>query len=402
MKVSFFSKNRQQLNQLLDGGLLVLSGYNSMQRSNDAAFHFEQEANFWYLTGIEEPDWWLIVDGTRNKSWLVAPDVDEVHQTFDGSLSFEDAKKISGVDSVISRNDALTLLREQAKKHSIVHTLGEHLHKEHFNFIENPSQKKMSALLERTFNAAQDCRKELTQLRAIKQPEEIVAIKKAIRLTINAFEVVKKKLPNLHFEYELEAEFGYYFKRHGVDHAYDPIVASGKNACTLHYNKNSAALKKQTLVLMDVGAKCDGYAADISRTFSTGVPTKRQTEVYAGLESAHRQIIKLIFPEQSVVHYFAEVDRIMKQTLLELGLLDGLDDNEAYRRYFPHSVSHGLGVDVHDSLGAPEFFQVGMVLTVEPGIYIPEEGIGIRIEDDILVTGKGNTNLSGSLSTGLV
>lgn len=402
MNTRFFIHNREQLSRSLDGGFLVISAHLLMQRGNDAAFYFEQEANFWYLTGIEEPDWWLIVDGMRNKSWLVSPDVDEAHQIFEGSLSFDDAKKISGVDSVISRSEALTLLREQAKKHSVVYTLGEHPHKEHFNFTENPSQKKMFILLERTFNAVQDCRKELTQLRAIKQPEEIVVMRKAIRLTMEAFTLVKQKLPNLRFEHEVEAEFDYHFKKNGLTHAYDPIVASGKNACTLHYNKNNMILKKQTLLLMDVGAKCGGYAADISRTFSLGVPTKRQVEVHAALERAHRQIIKLIFPEQNVAHYFAEVDRIMKRTLLELNLLKTLDDNETYRRYFPHSVSHGLGIDVHDSLGAPDFFQVGMVLTVEPGIYIPEEGIGIRIEDDILVTTKGNTNLSGSLSTGLV
>lgn len=401
MKTSFFSNNRQQLNQLLDGGFLVISAYHLMQWSNDAAFRFAQESNFWYLSGIEEPDWWLVIDGTRNKSWLVSPEIDVVHQTFEGSLSHENAKKISGVDAVISRDEAMTLFREQAKKHSVVYTIGEHPHKEHFNFIENSSQKKMWALLERTFNAVQDCRKELAQLRSIKQPEEIVAIKKAIHLTTDAFTIVKQKLPELKYEYEVEAEFDYYFKKNGASHAYNPIVASGKNACTLHYEKNNTPLKKNSMLLMDVGARYGGYCADITRTFIVGTATKRQVQVYDALETAHNAIIKLLRPDVSVVDYSSSVDDIMKQTLLELDLITQLDDDSGYRRYFPHAISHGLGVDVHDSLGAPDVFKEGMVLTVEPGIYIPEEGIGIRIEDDILITAKGHTNLSGSLSTGL-
>mgnify|MGYP001792119557 FL=1 len=194
MKPRFFRANCTKIVEKLDGGLLIVSGYHLVQRTNDMAYRFAQEANFWYLSGIEEPDWWLIVDGTRNKSWLVSSDIDEVHQTFEGSLSHETAKKISGVDAVISRDEAMTLFREQAKKHSVVYTIGEHPHKDHFNFIENSSQKKMWALLERTFNAVQDCRKELAQLRAIKQPEEIVENNKEIRTPTDEFTIVKQKI----------------------------------------------------------------------------------------------------------------------------------------------------------------------------------------------------------------
>jgi len=380
----------------------VLTAYVAMQRGNDAAFAFEQEANFWYLCGIDSPDWWLIVDGTRGKSWLVAPDVDGVHQTFEGSLPHDEALKISGANDVISHDDALKLLRELAKKHSVAYTLGEHPHREHFNFVENPAQKKLSNVLERMFSSVQDCRKDMAQLRAIKQPEEIVAMKKAIRLTCDTFDIVKQKLPTLHYEYEVEAEFDYHFKKHGSHHGYDPIVAGGKNACTLHYMKNNATLKKGSLLLLDIGAIYGGYCADISRTFAIGQPTKRQLEVYASVERAHKEIITLLRPGLLIAEYSQKVDDIMKRALIDIGLLKQLDDDSTYRRYFPHAISHGLGVDVHDSLGSPRFFEPGMVLTVEPGIYIPDEAIGVRIEDDILITADGNENLSTGLSTGLV
>lgn len=380
---------------------MVISAHHLMQRSNDAAFQFEQEANFWYLTGIEEPGWGLIIDGSANRSWLVAPDIDEIHRTFDGGLTNDEARKISGIDTVVSHAESEVLLRGLAKKHSIVYTLGEHPQNNHFNFVENPAQKKLWVVLERIFNSVQDCRLQLAQLRAIKQPEEIAAIKKAIKLTCQAFELVKERLPELKNEYEVEAEFDYYFKKQGMSHAYDSIVAGGKNACTLHYNKNVAKLKKNSLLLMDVGARAHGYAADITRTYAIGLPTQRQVAVHAAVEAAHYDIIKLFKPGLATAAYHGYVDEIMKKAMIGLGLMRGMDDDDNYRHYFPHAVSHGLGIDVHDSLGQATNFAPGMVLTVEPGIYIPEENIGVRIEDDILITSTGHENLSRRLSTGL-
>jgi Xaa-Pro aminopeptidase len=400
MKSDFFVHNRKRFIESIGGGVAVLTAYTATQRSNDMSFRFEQEANFWYLTGVEAADWWVIIDGIRGKSWLVAPDVEEIHKIFDGETTHDDMQKRSGADGVLSRDDGEKLLQDLAKKHSVVRTLNTHPQGERFGFVENPAQKWLSTNLERLFNAVHDCRRELARLRAIKQPEEITAIKKAIRLTTQAFEHVGPKLSNLAYEYEVEAEFDYYFAKQGAKHAYDAIVAGGKNACTLHYVANNARLKRPGLLLLDIGARVDGYAADISRTFAIGQATHRQQEVHQAVQSAHKAIVSLLKPGLSVKDYADSVDTIMKEALLDLRLLTSKND-EAFRNYFPHSVSHGLGIDVHDSLGGPEEFKPGMVLTVEPGIYIPKEGIGVRIEDDILITDKGHTNLSGSLSTEL-
>jgi Xaa-Pro aminopeptidase len=398
----FFASNRDQLTTKLKGGIVVLTAYTEMQRSNDTAFAFEQEANFWWLTGIEVADWWLIIDGTRHKSWLVAPTLSKSHEIFDGSLSPEKAKKISGVDEVIARDDAKSLLRDLAKKHSVVHTLGEQPYAEYLDFSLNPAGRKLHEMMERTFNSVQDCRKDLAKLRAIKQPEEVAHMKKVINLTIAAFEEVKAGLDAMSYEYEVEAEFSYLFRRKGAKgHAYDPIVASGKNACTLHYGSNSDKMKKRELLLLDIGARHEGCAADITRTYALGEPTKRQRDVHAAVQRAQAEIIKLLRPELSVEEYQRDVDRIMTEALMSLGLMKNADDEAGFRKYFPHAISHGLGIDVHESLGAPRSFQSGMLLTVEPGIYIPEEGIGVRIEDDILITDKGRTNLSARLSTDL-
>ena len=398
----FYSNNRQQLAKVLNGSVVVLSAYAQMQRGNDMAFGFEQEANFWWLTGIEAPDWWLIIDGTRGKSWLVAPQISDVHLIFDGSLSAEEAKRISGVDAVIVRDEAMHILRDLAKKHSVAYTLGEQPHAEHFDFTLNPAIKTMRDMVDRTFKAVQDCRKDLAKLRAIKQPEEIVAMKKAIALTIAGFQSVKSRLPAMNYEYEIEAELTHYFRRSGArGHAYDPIVAGGKNACTLHYVANQDRLKKNQLVLLDIGARVEGYAADITRTYAVAEPTARQRQVHGAVQTAHQRIVQLIEPQLTIEAYQRGVDIIMTEALLELGLMNNSDDTKNYHKYFPHAISHGLGVDVHDSLGGPAALQPGMVLTIEPGIYIPEESIGVRIEDDILVTEGGHTNLSARLSTDL-
>ena len=399
MNSIFFGNNRVKIKKEVSGGLIVLSAYQRQQRGNDTAFYFEQESNFWYVTGIEEPDWLVVLDGLSGEEWLIAPDIEEIHRIFDGSLSNEQASEISGIKKVMTHDEGMQLLRRLAKKHSVVQTLDQPSWSDHFNFTLNPALKQTRQLLERTFNSVVDCRKDLAKIRAIKQPEEITAIQKAIDLTAEVFTHVKVNLVNMKYEYEIEAEFDYLYKKNGSLHAYDPIIAGGANASTLHYVKNNDRLKKTDLLLLDVGAKVNGYCADISRTYSiSGQLSKRKQSIHKAVVDAQVEIINLIKPGYSLQEYQLASDTIMKHALLSLDLIKDAND-ENYRKYFPHAISHGLGIDVHDSLGAPRVFEPGMVLTVEPGIYIPEEGIGVRIEDDILVTESGNKNLSGKLST---
>lgn len=390
------------LGERLKGGVVVLTAYASLQQQNDTAHQFQQEANFWYLTGIEHPNWLVIIDGSTGEEWLIKPKIDGVHEVFDGSLSAEEAFGISGIKKVLTHDEGTMLLRKLAKKHSVVYTVDNPPHSDYFNFWLNPAISANKKMLERTFNSVVDCQKNIAKLRAIKQPEEIKAIQSAINLTMEGFELVKDRLDSVKYEYELEAEFSYHFKRSGGwNHAYDPIIAVSKNACTLHYIENNSKLPARQLVLMDVGARVNGYAADITRTYVKGTPTKRQREVHLAVEAAHHDIIALLEPELPVEEYMRSVDNRMKQALKDIGLLKNENDEDAYRKYFPHAISHGLGIDVHDSLGGTRYFEPGMVLTVEPGIYIPEEGIGVRIEDDILITKNGHQNLSAKLSTAL-
>lgn len=395
------SRNRrdrmQRFADALQGGLVVLSGYKQMQLAGDMAASFLQEGNMWWLTGIEEPGWKVIIDGTRKKMTLVQPHRTTAQKLFEGGMSVDDARAISGADDVIDENDFEQTLRQLRRSHPLVYTV---VDGREYGFVVNPAQQETKAVLDRMFETVTDCGDTLAALRAIKTDDEIACMKKAAKLTCTAFADVRAKFEAYRYEYEIEADFSAGFRRHNARHAYDPIVASSSNAVTLHYGANNCRLPKRGLVLIDIGARVGGYAADVTRTYGIN-PTNRQRQIHSLVESAQKKIIQLIKPGVEVRDYLLQVDEIMKDTLESAGLLSDRSDEKAYRRYFPHAISHGLGVDVHDSLGKPKTLQPGMVITVEPGIYIEEEGIGVRIEDDILVTAKSHINLTGSLSTSL-
>jgi Xaa-Pro aminopeptidase len=403
LDASFFEANRARAMEKLQGGLLVVAGYTGMQRGNDAEFRFEQEASFWYLTGIEFPDWWLIMDAKRGKSWLVGPEIDEMHRLFQESLLDDDAKKTSGITDILSRDQAMSMLRTASKSHQLVYTVDLPSYHSHFGFTLNPAVHEMREMLKRTFSTVRDFRPELTKLRAIKQPIELEMMQTAIDLTITTFQSVKKKMLSYKYEYEIEADLSYAFRATGASgHAFDPIIASGGNATVAHYFTNNSPLKKSTLVMMDIGVRYNGYCSDITRTLAIGKPTKRQIAVHGAVQSAQRQIIELLKPGLLIEDYQKQSDVIVKQEMLKLKLMESMDDDKAYRRHFPYALSHGLGVDVHDALGRPKAFEPGMVLTVEPGIHIAGEKIGVRIEDDILITETGHRNMSAKLSTDLL
>ena len=393
-----FVKNRHRFVETLSQDVAIFSAHTLMQKSGDLAYGFAQESNFWWLTGIEEPDWKLIINAKKQHTTLVAPDIDETHRIFDGGLSYSEAKRISGVDSVVSYAEGQSLIANLAEQNISVSTLGKDLREKYYNFSLNPAPIKLFRDVKKQFQSVTDCRLQLTKLRAIKQPHEIEAIRSAIKITSDAFSYIQENINKYKYEHEIEAEFSHAFKRRSASYAYDPIIAGNERAVTLHYTKNNQLLS-DGLVLIDVGAKVDGYSADITRTLSYGTTSFRQRQVHQAVVWAHHKIIDLLEPGLSVEEYHEKVDDIMKTALVELGLLKKPKD---YRTYFPHAISHGLGVDVHDALGGPTNFKEGMVLTVEPGIYIPEEGLGVRIEDDILITKTGTENLSSSLAINLV
>lgn len=394
----FFLGNRRILGKRLSGGLVVMTAYDLMQATADQAQSFVQEANFWYLSGIEDARWKIIYDGQRDHTWLVRPSISEIERIFDGEANEGTLRELAGADEIIGAEEFEAKLRDLAKKHNLVHTAMPQMMNE--SMVHNPAQKNLVDQLKRIFPNVQDCARELALLRSIKQPIEVTMLERAARLSANAFEMAHDLIASCKYEYELEAIFTAEFRRHGAYHAYAPIVAAGARATTLHYIDNNQPIGVRSLVLIDIGARVSGYVADISRTYARGEVSKRRQAVHRSVVEAQSQIIKLLKPGLSIRDYQRSVDAIMFEACQSLGLSAG-NEQETVRRYMPHAVGHGLGIDVHDSLGRVEEFYPGVVLTVEPGIYIPEESIGVRIEDDILITDRSQRNLTGSLSTDL-
>jgi Xaa-Pro aminopeptidase len=393
----FHTNNRKRLFAKAKGELIILTAYDSVQQSGDMAAPFLQESSFWWVTGIKQPGWKVVLDTARGETTLVRPHRSDVDVIFNGESNDDEIRAISGIHHIISQREFEGYLRQLHRHHTIAYTLTQ---KEDHEFVLNPAKAMLVAVLKRIFDSVQYSDALFAELKAIKQPDELARMRSAMKLTCDTFSAVQSQLASFKTEAEIEAEFIYAFHNAGAHHAYEPIVASGSHACTLHYIENSGKLRAREMVLIDIGARVDGYSADVTRTYCRN-PTKRQIEVHAAVVEAEQAIINLIAPGLPITDYLKQVDEIMKHALQKIGLLKDLNDTETYRKYFPHAVSHGLGVDTHDSLGRPRYLEPGMVLTVEPGIYIPEESIGVRIEDDILVTKTGYENMTGQLSTAL-
>ncbi len=240
----------------------------------------------------------------------------------------------------------------------------------------------------------------LARMRMTKQPAELAAIQAAIDITLASLKDAFRpaKLKKYAYEYELEAEIGYGFRRRGAaGHAFAPIVAGGARACTLHNVANEAPLSADELVVADVGAEVEHYAADITRTVSLSTPSRRQQTVHAAVLETQQYAMSMLKPGILLVNYEHDVEHFLGEKLRELGLIKTISHDNV-RTFCPHATSHFLGLNVHDIGDYERPLEAGVVLTVEPGIYIPGEAIGIRIEDDILITETGHKNLSRKLS----
>lgn len=403
----FFAANRARLRGLPDGpaadNLTVLTANGLLQRNADTTYKYRQDSSFWYLTGISEPDIILVMDG--DEEYLILPGRDAVREAFDGAVTAEMLTARSGIATVLDEAAGWQKLGERVKKAKRLATLeAAPAYVERHGLYTNPVRARLAGRLRdcnQDFELL-DLREQLARLRAIKQPAELQAIRQAIEVTAAGLDFVTsaERLQAYAHEYEIEADLTREFRRRGYGHAFDPIIAAGARACQLHYLANDGPLAAGQLLIFDVGAEVNTYAADISRTVAIGQPTKRQQQVFEAVCEVQDFALSLLKPGTISADYEKDIEAIMGEKLRELGLIKTVD-REAVRKYYPHATSHFLGLDVHDVGDYRQPLEAGMVLTCEPGIYIPEEGIGVRIEDDILITAGGHEVLSRQLPRAL-
>jgi Xaa-Pro aminopeptidase len=400
MKADFFTGNRAAFfKQLPADSFVALAGFTSMQGANDQAAPFEQEGNFWYLTGIEEADWRLLIDVDSGEEWLVSPKRSFSRQAFDGAVTPEQATARSGVKHIVDTREGAEILKRLLAAKKQAHTVTP-LSLRRYGLVPNPAPRRFIAQLKGV--EVVDQRLALARMRAIKQPVEFVAMQDAIDVTIDGLQAVLPQLHTLHHEYEAEAVLTGEFRRRGYTHGFEPIVAAGPNTCVLHHPLPKDPFVQNDWLLMDVGARRDRYMADITRTFPIGEPTARHLQVYESVVRMHAYTFGLLKAGVDAKEYFKKAYTYVGEELQQLGLIKTVKlDATSVFKYMPHAIGHGLGVDTHDPLGRPEKLLEDMVLTVEVGVYIPEEGIGVRLEDDVRVTKDGAINMSKRLPIAL-
>ncbi|MED0964555.1 aminopeptidase P family protein [Bacillus paramycoides] len=398
MKSTFFAQNRERLKKTLpDESITILFAGQAPHMSADAHYKFVPNRNFYYLTGIDEPNviFMLKKFGDSVEETLFIEKSDPVLEKWVGkTVSKEEAEKLSGIKKVVyiesfEKIMSNTLFTENVKYVNLDLELREWKGTETktLAFAKHVREQYPHITIGNVYP-------NICELRVFKTEEEIEIIKEAIAVTKEGIYNVLKHAKADMMEYELEAHFDFTLKSSGIKHhAFNTILASGKNATVLHYEDNDAKVGQSDLVLLDLGAQKDYYNADISYTFpASGTFSSRQKQIYNIVLKALKETTELIKPGLKFAALNEHTKKVLAEECKAIGLIQ---EDEELTKYYYHGVSHFLGLDTHDvGTYKDRVLEEGMVITIEPGLYIEEESIGIRIEDDILVTKDGYENLS--------
>ncbi|UCD91088.1 MAG: aminopeptidase P N-terminal domain-containing protein [Desulfobacterales bacterium] len=408
---NLFIQNRQRLaEKLKPKSLAVLNANDIMPTSADGTRSFIQNTDIFYLSGIDQEESILVIfpdaREDKNKEVLFVRETNEELVTWQGSkYSKEEATAISGIQTIHWTKEFERVFKNLVfEAERLYLNTNEHLRAE---IVVETRDARFIKWCIATYPLHKYDRLApiMHDLRAVKSSIEIELIKQACSITEKAFRRALRFIKPGVWEFEIEAEIYHEFLSHrSRGSAFAPIIASGPNTCILHYVKNNRKCKDGDLLLMDFGAEYANYASDLTRTVPVnGKFTPRQKAVYHAVLRVQQALIKMLRPGNTLEEYHKEVGHIMEDELIGLGLLDAKDvknqnpEEPLYKTYFMHGASHHLGLDVHDYGNKYRKFEQGMVFTCEPGIYIKKESIGIRLENDILLTNDGPVDLTENI-----
>jgi Xaa-Pro aminopeptidase len=404
---NIFIQNRNRFVKAMKPKSIAIFNSNDELPANGDQLHpFVQNSDLYWLTGIEQEDTMLVLfpdnPEAKYREVLVLVRPNETKEKWDGKrLRANEAKEISGIETVVWLDSLDGLLQPWIHLADTIY-LNSNENDRKASLIKTRDYRYAIHMRDRfPFHQFERAAKILKQLRSIKTAAEIEVVKKAIDITDKTFRRVMQFVKPGVMEYEIEAEIYHEFLRNrSKGPAYSCIVASGDRARTLHYVSNNNECKDGELLLMDFGANYGGYAADLSRTIPVnGKFTARQKKIYNTCLDLHNYAKSILKPGISILDYTDKVGEKATQMFLKIGLLNKPDvknedkENRAYRKYLYHGISHHLGLDVHDLGTRVEPIKAGMLFTVEPGIYIEEEQMGIRIENNLWITKGGNVDL---------
>lgn len=400
---SFYRSNRARfMDAISQGGLAVFNSNDIYPISADSKMPFQQHRDIFYLSGIDQEESVLLLfpdaKNSNHREVLFVKKTNNHIAVWEGAkLSRKEAINISGIQTVLWTDDFNSLFNQLTKEaKSIYFNTNEHYRA---NIETQTREDRFIEWAKKKYPTHQHEKSNfiLQRLRSLKHKEEICQIQQAINITEKGFRRVLDFVKPGVWEYEIEAEFvNEFIKNRSKGFAYSPIIASGRNSNVLHYTQNNSKCQSGDLILIDVGAEYGNYASDMTRTIPiSGKFTPRQRRVYDAVRKIGEESMQLLVPGTLIKEYNQEVGKIMSSALIDLGLLDKKDlnikdkKNPAYKKYYMHGTSHHLGLDTHDYGLIEEPIEPNMVLSVEPGIYIPEESFGIRIEEDVVVQEKG-------------
>lgn len=408
---NLFIKNRSRFCKELKPNALALFNSNDLMPTNaDGTMPFRQNNDLFHLTGVDQEESILLIfpDATQEKyrEILFLKETNAHIAVWEGSkLDKKQAFETSGIKTVYWLDEFEVILKELIAEAQVVY-LNTNEHSRAKIEVETRDARFGKWMRETYPNQNYELSAPIMhKIRAVKDGLEIALIQKACNLTESAFRKILKTIKPGVMEYEIEADVIHEFIRNrSRGFAYTPIIAAGKNACVLHYIDNNCECKEGDVILMDFGAEYANYASDMTRCVPvSGKFTPRQKEVYNAVLRVMKAAKKLLVPGTFLNAYHIEVGKLMEKELIGLGLISQeevdtqSEDAPAYKKYFMHGTSHYLGLDVHDVGSWSEPIEVGMVFTCEPGIYIPEENLGIRLENDILVTDQGPIDLTKNI-----
>jgi Xaa-Pro aminopeptidase len=402
----FATNRRRFMERMKPGSIAIFVSNDEVQSNADALYPFRQNSDLYWLCGIQQEDTMVILfpdnPDPKYREVLVLVRPNELKEKWDGKrLRRAEATAISGIQSIVWLDVLDGVLQPWIHLAENIYLdsnendrRGGHTETRDYRYIYEMQRRYPLHKYERAARIMRD-------LRGIKTEYEVEVTKKAIEITGNTFRRVCRFVKPGVMEYEVEAEIVHSFlSQRASGEAYSSIIASGDRARTLHYVSNNQECKDGELLLMDFGASYGGYNADLSRTIPVnGKFTPRQAEVYNACLHLHDYAKSLLKPGISIIEYTDKVGEEATQQFLKIGLLTQEQvknedpENRAYRRYLYHGISHHLGLDVHDLGSRSEPIREGMLFTVEPGIYIEEEQMGIRIENNIWITKDGNIDL---------
>lgn len=406
----FIQNRRNFTKNLKSNGLAVFNANDEFPRSGDQTFNFKQNPDLFYLSGIDQEQTILVLypdcPNPLYREVLFLRQTNEHIAIWEGhKFTKEEAQRVSGIENIFWIEEFWNIFP------SLMH------YAEHVYLNTNENDRYAHTVSYRDIRFIEEIKSKyplhhyeraaliMRDLRPVKSKYEIEYTQTACNITRDAFiRVLKFVKPGIK-EYEIEAEIIHEFIRHrATGHAYAPIIASGRNACILHYNDNNQECRNGDVILFDFGAEYSNYNADLSRSIPVnGKFTPRQKAVYKSVLHVMKEATKMLIPGTIWNDYQDEVGKIMTDELIKLGLLDSHDVSKqnpavpAYKKYFMHGTSHHLGLDVHDVSNRYKPFEEGNILTCEPGIYILQENLGIRLENNILITKNGPVDLMADI-----